>query len=64
VAAGFVSGAPLYPTAITPAAVAVVKIAGSTGVLLWRRNLDVAWDTKAVTVDAKATSSSRCEPRG
>jgi PQQ-like domain len=52
VAAGFVSGAPLYPTAITPAAVAVVKIAGSTGVLLWRRNLDVAWDTKAVTVDA------------
>jgi outer membrane protein assembly factor BamB len=52
VAAGFVSGAPLYPTAITPAAVAVVKLAGATGAPLWRRDLDVAWDTKSVAFDA------------
>lgn len=52
VAAGFVSGAPLYPTAVRPAAVTVVKLASATGALLWRRDLDVAWDTKSVTFDA------------
>jgi outer membrane protein assembly factor BamB len=52
VAAGFVSGAPLYPTAVRPAAVTVVKLASATGTLLWRRDLDVAWDTKSLTVDA------------
>jgi outer membrane protein assembly factor BamB len=52
VAAGFVSGAPLYPTAIRPAGVTVVKLGGETGALLWRRDLDVAWNTKSIAVDA------------
>lgn len=52
IAAGFVSGAPLYPTALKPAAVTVVKLAGETGAPLWRRDLDVAWSTSSIAVDA------------
>ena len=50
IAAGFRSGAPLYP-APQPAAVVVVKLDGETGRLLWRRDLDTAWNTKSIAID-------------
>lgn len=51
IAAGFRSGSPFYP-ALHPAAVVVVKLAGETGRLLWRSDLDSAWDTKSIAIDA------------
>jgi outer membrane protein assembly factor BamB len=51
IAAGRKSGSPFYP-ALDPAAVVVVKLASETGRLLWRSDLDTAWDTKSIAIDA------------
>jgi outer membrane protein assembly factor BamB len=49
VAAGIFS--PIVPGVVTPITVTVVKLAGDAGTLVWRRDVDVAFQVNAVAID-------------